>query len=65
MAYMIGDFSFETEEDAREAQKEVQAISYIMKQIDNEDPKAVLAAYQQMVKKISFIQNSGWDFWKT
>ena len=40
MAYVIGDFSFETEEDAREAQKEVQAISYIMKQIDNEDPKA-------------------------
>ena len=33
MAYVIGDFSFETEEDAREAQKEVQAISYIMKQI--------------------------------
>lgn len=23
MAYVIGDFSFETEEDAREAQKEV------------------------------------------
>ena len=62
MAYVIGDFSFETEEDAREAQKEVQAISYIMKQIDNEDPKAVLAAYQQMVKKDLFHTKLGLGF---
>lgn len=62
MAYVIGDFSFETEEDAREAQKEVQAISYIMKQIDNEDPKAVLAAYQQMVKKDLFHTTLGLGF---
>ena len=62
MAYVIGDFSFETEEDAREAQKEVQAISYIMKQIDNEDPKAVLAAYQQMVKRDLFHTKLGLGF---
>lgn len=62
MAYVIGDFSFETEEEAREAQKEVQAISYIMKQIDNEDPKAVLAAYQQMVKKDLFHTKLGLGF---
>ena len=62
MAYVIGDFSFETEEDAREPQKEVQAISYIMKQIDNEDPKAVLAAYQQMVKKDLFHTKLGLGF---
>lgn len=62
MAYVIGDFSFETEEDAREAQKEVQAISYIMKQIDNEDPKAVLVAYQQMVKKDLFHTKLGLGF---
>ena len=62
MAYVIGDFSFETEEDAREAQKEVQAISYIMKQIDNEDPKAVLAAYQHMVKKDLFHTKLGLGF---
>ena len=62
MAYVIGDFSFETEEDARETQKEVQAISYIMKQIDNEDPKAVLAAYQQMVKKDLFHTKLGLGF---
>lgn len=62
MAYVIGDFSFETEEEAREAQKEVQAISYIMKQIDNEDPKAVLAAYQQMIKKDLFHTKLGLGF---
>lgn len=62
MAYVIGDFSFETEEEAREAQKEVQAISYIMKEIDNEDPKAVLAAYQQMIKKDLFHTKLGLGF---
>ena len=62
MAYVIGDFSFETEEEAKEAQKEVQAISYIMKQIDSEDPKAVLAAYQQMVKKDLFHTKLGLGF---
>ena len=62
MAYVIGDFSFETEEEAREAQKEVQAISYIMKQIDSEDPKAVLAVYQQMVKKDLFHTKLGLGF---
>ncbi len=62
MAYVIGDFSFETEEEAKEAQKEVQAISYIMKQIDSEDPKAVMAAYQQMVKKDLFHTKLGLGF---
>lgn len=62
MAYVIGDFSFDTEEEAKEAQREVQAISYIMKQINTEDPQAVLAAYQQMVKKNLFHTKLGIGF---
>lgn len=62
MAYIIGDFSFDTEEEAKEAQREVQAISYIMKQINTEDPQAVLAAYQQMVKKNLFHTKLGIGF---
>lgn len=54
MAYKIGDFVFNTEEEAQEAKKEVQAIQYIMKQIDREDPKALLNVYQQMIQKDMF-----------
>lgn len=62
MAYKIGDYTFESKEEAQEAQKEVQAISYIMKQIDSNDSKQVLAAYQQMVKKDLFHTRLGIDF---
>ncbi len=54
MAYKVGDFTFETEAEAEVAQKESQAIAYITKQIDLNNPEAVLATYRMMISKDLF-----------
>ena len=54
MAYKVGDFTFETEAEAEVAQKESQAIAYITKQIDLNNPEAILATYQMMISKELF-----------
>lgn len=62
MAYKIGDFSFDTQEEAMEAQKEAQAIAYIMKQIDMDQPQMALEAYRQMIQQDLFHTKLGIAF---
>ena len=62
MAYKIGDFSFDTQEEAMEAQKEAQAIAYIMKQIDMDQPRMALEAYRQMIQQDLFHTKLGIAF---
>ena len=54
MAYKIGEFTFDTPEEARKAKKEAEAIAYITKQMKSASPQAVLKLYQQMLEKDLF-----------
>lgn len=62
MAFVVGDFQFESEEEAKMAQKEAQAIAYVVKQIDMDKPESVLAAYVQMIEKDLFHTELGITF---
>ena len=62
MAYKIGEFTFDTPEEARKAKKEAEAIAYITKQMKSASPQAVLKLYQQMLEKDLFQTKLGLAF---
>ena len=62
MAYKIGDFTFETEVEAKAAEKEAKAIAYITQQMESCNPKAVRALYCQMIEKDLFHTKLGIAF---
>lgn len=64
MSYQVGKFLFETEREAQAAQKEAQAIDYIMHNMDMTNPEAVLAMYKQVLKQELFHTALGIDFLK-
>lgn len=62
MAYKVGNFTFDTVEEADAAKKEAQAIAYITKQIDLNNPDAILATYRAMLSKDLFHTTLGVAF---
>lgn len=62
MAYKIGDFTFDTIEEAKVAEKEAKAIAYITSQMKSDDPEAVLALYCQILEKDLFHTKLGLSF---
>lgn len=62
MAYKIGDFTFDTIEEAKAAEKEAKAIAYITSQMKSDEPEDVLALYCQMLEKDLFHTKLGLSF---
>lgn len=54
MAYKVGDFSFNDKEEAKVAQKELQAVTYIRQNMDFSSPEKVLQIYLQIQEKALF-----------
>ena len=60
--YCIDGFLFQTEEEAEQAQKEVEGIHYIKANLDMEDPQAVLQVYDNLIKQRLFETPVGYCF---
>ncbi len=62
MAFVVENVPFETEEEAKVALKEVEAIKYIRNQLDMEHPKMLRATYEQLVRQKVFTTPVGLRF---
>lgn len=60
--YCIDGFLFQTEEEAEQAQKEVEGIHYIKANLNMEDPQAVLQVYDNLIKQRLFETPVGYCF---
>lgn len=60
--YKVGNYEFETETQARTAQKELEGIQYIRSQTNMDDPDVVLQLYNSLILKEVFVTPVGFDF---
>lgn len=54
MAFRIGEFEFETKEEAEQARKEEEAVAYVRRNLDWEDREAVEKLYRQLQENDTF-----------
>ena len=62
--FAIGGFSFENEDEAEQAQKEVEGIKYIKTKTDMDNPKMVLQVYNKMIEQKLFETAVGYSYLK-
>lgn len=60
--YRVDGFSFETEEEARKAKKELDGIAYIRTQTKMNDPDVIFSLYSRLVEKQIFETAVGIEF---
>ncbi len=60
--YRVDGFSFETEEEARQAQKELDGIAYIRTQTKMNDPDVIFTLYNRLVEQQIFETAVGIEF---
>ncbi len=60
--YKVGNFEFESLEEARAARKEAEGIKYIKARANMEDPKQVLELYNRLIEKEVFSTPPGYAF---
>ncbi len=62
MAYQVQNFVFETEEEAKRAQKEAQAIALIKTRLAASQPETALTIHKQLLEKELFTTKLGLAF---
>lgn len=60
--YKVGNYEFETETQAKNAQKELEGVRYIRSQTNMDDPDMVLQLYNSLIMKEVFATPIGFDF---
>jgi hypothetical protein len=62
MSYMVGNYEFETEEEAQTAKKEEQAVAYVIQKLDMDDLDAIKKLSRQLQENQTFRTVIGQSF---
>ena len=60
--YVVDGYVFETESQARQAEKELKGIRYTKERLDMGNPEAVLSVYNRILKEKMFVTPVGYAF---
>ena len=58
----VGGFSFENQDEAEQAKKEIEGIKYIKTKTDMNDPEIVLQVYNKMIEQKLFETAVGYSY---